>query len=894
MLASLSRATFADGGTERLILWINRFQEALWLLVIVLVPLVYLGRDFGAGSSVLGSFELPKIVLLRTFVGLMVALWLIEWGLRGPDRGSATSREGTLDLRPLTLLASLGGWLRESSNRWLILAVAIFLTSTLISTVFSGSFKMSLWGETPGQDSYSAYTTVGYVLLFVVIATHLKTPSQLWRLLGSVVVMGVLVSGYSILQYYDLDFLNLREPITNLRSTSTLSNTILAGSVMLFGISISLATATISLRGAIGSAGFWAKLSLWSLVLGVQLLGLLFTFSRGPWVSTLVAAVVIMVSLAAFGHWRILVRVIMMLALAVGVAWMIAFVIPKISVEDREVTPSSAGERATSAITSIVTDTSSVIGPTGGGSGVLVGGLGARIQIWKESWGLMTGNPWFGFDSLGLSFFRPLVGYGPDFFRATHLLVATGGTEGLISEFVHAHNYFVHQGVELGFLGLAASLGIYAAVLLAAAYQLIWHRRTQTTIHRLILIGLLAVLIGRMLEQMVGIARVSDLTLWWVLLAVFAALPAIMQNFHLTEDVQSLPVEPDNRSLPRVPDKLSRGRKKLKPKATDSDKQLNNTYRWKFLGRLIIIICLVVGIGLLSWVKGVNYIRAAVIADQATAQFQEGDAQSALSSLDHSIKLAPGVSTYYEKRDIIYSLIQARELYSLHPKCGFLAENRSRAKCLAEEQHQSNLKWVENRPLYHKAKLALAGSFLNLALINNDSKLASESIQHYRQITEMLPASFPALNKLADASILLGQPQLALGYLEKSMILTENLADSYTALLLEAEAYHNLGQVDRSLEPLGQAIIASPGNREPYFLRGSTYRLLGQLDLAVDDLSKAIDLDPEYGAAFYTRALVYTQLGKHAEASEDIDQAVKFGVDPNILTAAIEEIRDSP
>ena len=42
---------------------------------------------------------------------------------------------------------------------------------------------------------------------------------------------------------------------------------------------------------------------------------------------------------------------------------------------------------------------------------------------------------------------------------------------------------------------------------------------------KLILITFLSVLAGRALEMMVGVARVSDLTVFWVILGMFAALP---------------------------------------------------------------------------------------------------------------------------------------------------------------------------------------------------------------------------------------------------------------------------------------------------------------------------------------------------------------------------------
>ena len=193
-------------------LWINRALESLWLLTIMLVPLAFLGRSFGEGSSVIGSFELPKIVLLRTLVGLMAGLWLAEWALISGFPFSLAATEQPFRLRPMTWLSSLRDWLRAQPTRWVTLAALLFLVTTLLSTVLSVSWQVSLWGDVPGQDSYSAYTVVAYVLLFAVIATHLKTAPQLWRLLGAIVAVGLLVAGYAVLQHYGHDFLDLLEP----------------------------------------------------------------------------------------------------------------------------------------------------------------------------------------------------------------------------------------------------------------------------------------------------------------------------------------------------------------------------------------------------------------------------------------------------------------------------------------------------------------------------------------------------------------------------------------------------------------------------------------------------------------------------------------------------------
>ena len=70
------------GDTERQLYWINRAIESLWLVLIVLASLVFLGRFYGEWLSMIGSYELPKIDVLRTGAGLIAMLWLLGWALR--------------------------------------------------------------------------------------------------------------------------------------------------------------------------------------------------------------------------------------------------------------------------------------------------------------------------------------------------------------------------------------------------------------------------------------------------------------------------------------------------------------------------------------------------------------------------------------------------------------------------------------------------------------------------------------------------------------------------------------------------------------------------------------------------------------------------------------------
>ena len=44
---------------DRISFGIDHWLEILWLLAVILVPLVFLGRSYGEWSSIIASFELP-------------------------------------------------------------------------------------------------------------------------------------------------------------------------------------------------------------------------------------------------------------------------------------------------------------------------------------------------------------------------------------------------------------------------------------------------------------------------------------------------------------------------------------------------------------------------------------------------------------------------------------------------------------------------------------------------------------------------------------------------------------------------------------------------------------------------------------------------------------------
>jgi tetratricopeptide (TPR) repeat protein len=889
-------------------MWINRGLEALWLLAVVLVPIVALGRSLGEWSSVIGSYELPKIALLRALTGLMAILWLAAWALRGRiSTESAADRERSR-LPPTTLASKLTVWLRGQPVRWLTLAVAAYLVTVLLSTALSASFNVSAWGDVPGQDGYSAYTVLAYILLFAVIATHLKTPAQTQRLLWAIVAMGVLVAGYGVLQHYGQDFLDLKEGGPGRRqASSTLGNVTFAGALLLMTIPMTLAAATMTIGDRVRTGAFWLKLGLWVLVLAVQLLGVTLTLSRAPWLGTFVALAGSLGLAGIFVGWRALARGIAVLCLAV------VLILPIVLIPSRLEDADTSGESNSQlvSVTSDVLDRLSQVGSSATvaseasqrlsqvGSGATAGGISGRVAIWKTSWGLMLHRPWFEFDGLSLKPLRPVIGYGPDLFRSVYLLDSPPPIQGwLPHEADHAHNYFMHQGVELGFLGLLASAGIFAALFAIGVYQLLSRGRTLSAPHKLVLAALLATFTGRFVEQLFGVARVSDLTIWWVLMALFAALPVVMGNSQLVPSVNTGARNPGRpiRALSRPG--IQRA-----------------SLQWKPLGRAVVVAGLAAAIILLTWAKGVNYVRAAFIADDAAADFRKGRLQDSLTSLDEAIALAPEVSSYRGEKPAIYRASAQGGNSPGALACGL--KTAAYEECLARESLESNLDWVKRRPLQYRAQLALADSSRALGRLTGDAELIGQATALYQKAAEMVPNS-PDLRILVARILLqLGRPEEALLQLEQSLSITGEARTSSGAYLLQAKAhramgldqqaiediesamrvapgygppfyergiiYHGAGQLDKALEDFNEAIRLSPRDPDAHFLRGTMLYDLGDYTVSVEALTRAIGLDPSLARAYNNRGLAYARLGRQQAASRDFNRAIIL--DPELAPA---------
>ena len=83
-----------------------------------LVPLAFFDRDYAKSETIIAYVEVPKVALLRTLVGLMTVMWLIDWGLYGSLNIGNSFRLKFLQSLPVQWVASLIRAMRGHPHRW--------------------------------------------------------------------------------------------------------------------------------------------------------------------------------------------------------------------------------------------------------------------------------------------------------------------------------------------------------------------------------------------------------------------------------------------------------------------------------------------------------------------------------------------------------------------------------------------------------------------------------------------------------------------------------------------------------------------------------------------------------------------------------------------------------
>jgi tetratricopeptide (TPR) repeat protein len=253
----------------KLAIFSEKIIEAGWLAAVVAVPLffnIYTAR----------TFEPDKITLLRSLAMVMILAWLIVLLEQGRSSGPPLAERWR-------------DWLKAP----LFLPTALLVISYIISTIFSLSPKVSIWGSYQRlQGTYSAFS---YMVIFAMMALNLRSRAQLERLVTVVIVTSVPVSLYGVVQRYGLDPLPWAGDVTT-RVASTLGNAIFVSSYLIMVMPLVIVRLVQSMTAIVkdeaASWGHTVLAAVYIFILVIQTLTIVFSQSRGPMIGVLAAVFV--------------------------------------------------------------------------------------------------------------------------------------------------------------------------------------------------------------------------------------------------------------------------------------------------------------------------------------------------------------------------------------------------------------------------------------------------------------------------------------------------------------------------------------------------------------------------------------------------------------------------
>ncbi len=257
--------------------------EAGWLAALVVAPLF-----FNTFSN--RVFEPDKLHLVRSIALLMAVAWVIQLLDSGLRRG-----EGARGL-----------WERVRRTP-LVLPALVLVLSYLLSTALSVVPRISFFGSYVRMQGTFSY--LSYVAIFVMMLTNLRTRGQVSRLLHTVILTSLPISIYGILQNAGLDPLpwggNVRE-----RVAANMGNAIFVAAYLIMAVFLTLERLLNSLTAMLSTERGGLSDSLraggYLFILVVQLIAIVYTQSRGPWIGLAAGLYVFaMLGLLLLARWAV-------------------------------------------------------------------------------------------------------------------------------------------------------------------------------------------------------------------------------------------------------------------------------------------------------------------------------------------------------------------------------------------------------------------------------------------------------------------------------------------------------------------------------------------------------------------------------------------------------------
>ncbi len=248
--------------SSRLSQWCDGLLEAGWLSGVIITPVF-----FNVFSD--RVFEPDKLTTLRALTVFMAVVWLVRF-VELVALGEKPLRFSWRT--PLVLPA--------------LLTMLIYILSSLFSLVPTTSFIGSY------QRLQGTFTLSAYLVLFFSIVTVLKTRTQLDRLLTTIILASLPVSLYGIIQHAGGDPLPWAGDVRT-RVASNMGNSIFVGAYLIMVVPLTLGRVIESFRNMMqhteARLADIIRASSYIFILGLQLLTIWYSQSRGPWLGIIAA-----------------------------------------------------------------------------------------------------------------------------------------------------------------------------------------------------------------------------------------------------------------------------------------------------------------------------------------------------------------------------------------------------------------------------------------------------------------------------------------------------------------------------------------------------------------------------------------------------------------------------
>lgn len=359
--------------TTKLSLFCDHAIEAGWLAAVITVPLF-----FNVYSS--RVFEPDKLTLLRSIALFMALAWLVKV----LDTGLAVSpsnARGPQQATTFTFHVSRFTHLIRTTP--LVLPTLLLVAVYLLSTGTSVAPRLSFWGSY--QRLQGTYTTLAYIIIFLLLLQGMRTREQLERLITAIILASLPVALYGLIQHYGLDPLPWLGNV-QVRVASSMGNSIFVAAYLIMVVPLTILRLLEGFAGLVQAednlAPPFIQATGYLFIFLAQMLAIFFSQSRGPYLGLLSALFVFGLLWAVTrGNRRLVVGIVILAML--GGAFLVVLNLPNTPLEPVKEMP-YIGRLGR-------------VFETEGGTGKV------RVLIWEGATQLITANP-----------VRTMIGYGPE------------------------------------------------------------------------------------------------------------------------------------------------------------------------------------------------------------------------------------------------------------------------------------------------------------------------------------------------------------------------------------------------------------------------------------------------------------------------------------------------